>query len=64
MRSWCSLVNTSPCHGEDRRFKSGRPRKVFRQVNKEFFGAAFGTLETHRISFYRISRLWHASCYE
>jgi len=21
-------------------------------------------LETHRISFYRISRLWHASCYE
>ncbi len=27
MQPWCSLVNTSPCHGEDRRFKSGRLRK-------------------------------------
>ena len=25
---WCSPVNTSPCHGEDRRFKSGRARLV------------------------------------
>ena len=23
---WCSPVNTSPCHGEDRRFESGRVR--------------------------------------
>lgn len=29
MDPWCSLVNTSPCHGEDRRFKSGRVRKSF-----------------------------------
>ena len=27
LQPWCSLVNTSPCHGEDRRFKSGRLRK-------------------------------------
>ena len=24
---WCSPVNTSPCHGEDHRFKSGRTRQ-------------------------------------
>src|SRR3989344_1716523 len=26
MGPWCSPVNTSPCHGEDRRFESGRTR--------------------------------------
>ena len=28
MGSWCSLVNTSACHAEDRRFKSGRARHI------------------------------------
>lgn len=28
MDLWCSLVNTSPCHGEDRGFKSHRVRNV------------------------------------
>lgn len=32
MRSWCSPVNTSPCHGEDRGFKSLRPRTSKKQT--------------------------------
>ena len=28
MGSWCSWPNTPPCHGGDRRFKSGRARQV------------------------------------
>ncbi len=54
MRTWCSLVNIIPCHGIDRRFKSGRPRKMsiesknempFRDplVPAEFYGMAART---------------------
>ena len=39
--SWCSLVNTSPCHGEDRGFKSHRARQRARIDTKASFRAVF-----------------------
>ena len=37
MRSWCSLVNTSLCHGEDLGFKSLRPRIKQRGYSNNMF---------------------------
>lgn len=37
---WCSPVNTSPCHGEDRRFESGRTRHKEHLLIKEVFFVA------------------------
>lgn len=32
--AWCSPVNTIPCHGIDRRFKSGRARSLQDSLKK------------------------------
>ena len=38
MGPWCSLDNTFPCHGKDRRFKSGRARQ--RQIKTFYYEEA------------------------
>ena len=43
MAQWLSLVRASPCHGEDRQFKSDRGRHFF--ASKKIFASVAQSVE-------------------